>query len=366
MAVEVSGSAAGRRAIGSANVTLLIAAAALVVMAIGGVALIIRFVDSEWQRELRAWQVRLGIVADSRFAAVDDWLDRQFEDLAGLADNASLQLYMTQLATNAANPDDADVADAQGEYLQNLIAATAARAGFVDSSAAAAVPANLARTGTGGIALIDAKGQTVAATQGMPPLAGRLREFVSGLRPGDRGLLDLFLDTAGRPAMAFAIPVFAVQGNRDAASQIGTVIGVKEVGDELFPLLHQPGETGETALAVLVRRNGEAIEYLSPLPDGKPPLSLRMAADTPDLDAAFAIATPGGFNASRNDYRNREVLVTSRGFAKAPWTLMYTIARAEATRFSSLSLPLAGSMANALTPLRSPDSLAAYKKRRFG
>jgi PAS domain S-box-containing protein len=290
----------------------------------------IRFVDSEWQRELRAWQVRLGIVADSRFAAVDDWLDRQFEELAGLADNASLQLYMTQLATSATNPDDADVADAQAEYLQNLIAATATRAGFADSSAASNVPANLARTGTGGIALIDAKGQTVAATQGMPPLAGRLREFISGLKPGERGLLDLYVDSVGRPAMAFAIPVFAVQGNRDAASQIGTVIGVKEVGDELFPLLHQPGETGETALAVLVRRSGVAVEYLSPLPDGKPPLSLRMAADTRDLDAAFAVATPGGFDAARRDYRNREVLVTSRSFSKAPWTLMYTIARGEA------------------------------------
>ena len=91
--------------------------------------------------------------------------------------------------------------------------------------------------------------------------------------------MDVYLDAAGRPAMAFAIPVFAVQGNRDAASQIGTVVGVKEVGDELFPLLHQPGETGETALAALVRRSGEAIQYLSPLPDGKPPLSLRCSPE---------------------------------------------------------------------------------------
>jgi PAS domain S-box-containing protein len=55
-----------------------------------------------------------------------------------------------------------------------------------------------------------------------------------------------------------------------------------------------------------------------------------MAANTPDLDAVFAIATPGGFDATRHDYRNRQVLVTSRAFDKAPWTLMYTIERAEA------------------------------------
>src|SRR5262249_18444795 len=140
MTIEAPG-AAGRRSIGSTNMTLLIAAFVLLVLAIGGGALIVRLVDNEWQRELRAWQVRLGIVADSRFTAVNDWLDRQFEDLAGLADNASLQLYMTQAATSTTNPDDADIADAQGEYLQNLIAATATRAGFVDRSAAAAVAA---------------------------------------------------------------------------------------------------------------------------------------------------------------------------------------------------------------------------------
>src|SRR5262249_41722587 len=258
MAAVALGDATGRRAIGSANMKLLIAAAVLLVMAIGGATLIVRFVDSEWQRELRAWQIRLGIVADSRFAAVDDWLDRQFEALAGLADNASLQLYMTHVATSSTSADDADIADAQDEYLQNLVAATATRAGFVDTSAAAAVAANLARTGTGGILLIDAKGQTVAATQGMPPLAGPLRELVRGLKPGEGGLLDIFLDSPGRPAMALAVPVFAVQGNRDAASQVGTVIGVKEVGDELFPLLRQPGETAETATAVLLRRSGAA------------------------------------------------------------------------------------------------------------
>src|SRR5262245_14000234 len=116
MNAEASAAATGRSAMGSTNMTLLIAAAVLLIAAIGGGALIVRFVGSEWQRELRAWQVRLGIVADSRFAAVDAWLDRQFGDLAGLADNASLQLYMTQLATSASNPDDADVADAQAEY----------------------------------------------------------------------------------------------------------------------------------------------------------------------------------------------------------------------------------------------------------
>jgi PAS domain S-box-containing protein len=329
MAAEISATATGDRPAASSNMKLAIATALLLLLAIAGGALFLRFVLSEGQRELRAWQVRLGIVADSRFAAVDEWLDRQFAAVAGLADNASLQLYMTQLAEGGASAEDADVAAAQEEYLRNLLEATAMQAGFVDHAGAAVVAANVERPGTGGIALLAAGGRVLAATAGLPPLTGRLREFVTGMPPGERALLDIYPNAAGRPSMAFAVPVFAVQGDRDAASQIGTVVGVKQIGDELYPLLHQPGETSTSALAVLIRRSDAAIEYLSPLPDGKPPLSLQMAADTPDLDAAFAIEKPGGFSAAQ-DYRNRDVLVTSRSFGDAPWTLMYTIERAEA------------------------------------
>ena len=329
MAAEISATTTGDRPATSSNLKLAVATALLILLAIALGALVLRFVQSEGQRELRAWQVRLGIVADSRFAAVDEWLDRQFAAVAGLADNASLQLYMTQLTGGGADAEDADIVAAQGEYLRNLVEAAAAQGGFVDRGAAATVAANVARPGTGGIALLDAGGQVLAATAGLPPLTGRLREFVTAMPPGERALLDIYPNAAGRPSMAFAAPVFAVQGNRDAASQIGTVVGVKEVGDELYPLLRQPGETSTSALAVLIRRNDAAVEYLSPLPDGTPPLSLRMAANTPDLDAAFAIDRPGGF-ALAQDYRNREVLVSSRSFGDVPWTLMYTIESAEA------------------------------------
>lgn len=313
----------------AARLKLLAAAAVLSALCIAAGILLIRFVENEWQRELQTWQVRLGIVADSRFAAIDAWLDRQFDEIGGLADNPALQLYVTQLSAGDTGEDAADIAEAQGEYLGNLLEATAVRSGFAAKAVGKSVGANIDRSGSGGIALVDVKGQTLAATDGMPPFAGRLRDFVTGLVSGERGLLDLHLNASGRPAMAFAVPVFAVQGNRDAASQIGVVIGVKEVDEELFGLLRQPGDTDETSETLLVRRDGASIEYLSRLPDGTAPLSLRLAADTADLDAAFAIEAPGGFG-QRRDYRGRDVLVTSRSFAKAPWTLMHTIERKEA------------------------------------
>jgi len=89
--------------------------------------------------------------------------------------------------------------------------------------------------------------------------------------------------------------------------------------------------TGETALAALVRRNGEASSTYRPLPDGKPPLSrMPWQANTPELVPPLPSQPPAASTRTRHDYRRRQVLVTSRGFDKAPWTLMYTIERAEA------------------------------------
>ena len=133
MAAEASAPATGGRSAARNNLGLAIAAVVLLVIAIAAGVLVLRFVADEWQRELRAWQVRLSIVADSRSAAVEDWLGRQFQEMAGLAENASLQLYMTQLAGGVPDAGDTDVAAAQAEYLQNLLEATATRAGFVGS-----------------------------------------------------------------------------------------------------------------------------------------------------------------------------------------------------------------------------------------
>ena len=42
-----------------------------------------RFVDQERSARLVAWQLRLGIVADSRKAAIEAWLTSQWHDLDG-------------------------------------------------------------------------------------------------------------------------------------------------------------------------------------------------------------------------------------------------------------------------------------------
>jgi PAS domain S-box-containing protein len=322
---------------------VVLALAALIVLAVAGVLLSFRLIANERERELRTWQVRLNIVADGRFVRVDSWLNAQFAEMSALADNPSVQLYVTQMVS-ATTPAEKSDAEAQGEYLRNLLTAIATRAGFVQpqqQQQQEAVPANVQAAGTSGIAILDTALKPLVATAGFPPVDGPLKTFLEGLAKGQRGLLDMYLDAAGQPAMGFAVPVISVQGEGGADDQVGWLVGIKEVGPELFPLLKQPGETAQTAIGFLVRSTGQVIEYLSPVPDHEKPLELKMAVNTPNLDAGFAIANPRVFDDKHVDYGSRRVLMTSRSFSQAPWTLIYEVQRAEAmgpaeSRFSGL------------------------------
>lgn len=314
---------------------LAIAAMALALVAAAGVALSVRFVETERERDLRGWQVRLGIVADNRAAAVNDWLARQIETVQGLAQNVSLQLYVTELAQAGGERGAVTDEAGQAEYLRNLLIVTADRTGFTGAPLGARVPANVPRVGGAGLAIVDAQARVLVATPDMPALDDRLAAFV-GARPQKPIVLDLYPGAGGQPTIAFFAPVLALQADPDSAP-IGGILGVKQVAAELFPLLSRPPTAEKTAESILVRRAAATIEFLSPTADGTAALERRMPADTPKLAEAFIVANPGGF-ALRRDYRDREVLVTGRAIDLVPWTLVHKVDRSEALAESDARL----------------------------
>ena len=299
-----------------------------------GVLLVFRFVDDERDRDLRAWQARLAIVADTRAAAVNDWVDRQVATVGALADNASLQLYMTELSTAGGDPAQVNEGAAQAGYLRNLLDVAADRAGFTASVPARRLAATIQRPGSAGLALLGGDGRALVATPDLPQLEGRLRDFVRSKTA--RAVLDIYPGAANAPTMAFIAPVVGVQAD-PGSKPIGWVLGVKEVADELYPLLARPPASEKSAESLLVRRDGAALDFISPLADGAAPLSRKMAISTPNLAEAFAIDQPGGFGL-RRDYRDVEVLVTGRAIAAVPWTLAHKVARAEALAESDARL----------------------------
>jgi len=308
-----------------------------VILAITAVAvvLIFRFVDEEREREMLNWQARLGIVADSRAAAVEAWVADSAGVLKNLADNDALRLYLTRikLGDQQANaPDSPEVG-----FLTSLIAVTAERTGFSAPPQGANVPASVPRVGVAGLALLDSELRPLISTPNFPPVESAQQAFLRALPPGKAGFIDLYLAPSGRPTVGFVEPIYAVQEDPTPDHQIGLVFGLKPVDDQLFPLLKQPGATEKTAEAVLVRETGGVIDYLSPLRDGTPALKRKMASNTPQLAAAFAIKQPGGFGVYR-DYAGNDVLVTSRPIKGTPWTLMYKVDRREALGDSEMRL----------------------------
>ena len=308
--------------------TVVLAGAGLAAIAIIGVFLVFSFVSDQRERDLRAWQTRMGIVADSRFTAVNGWIEAQYGEMRALAENASLQLYLTELELFSGDASQVTDEPAQRTYLRNLLVASAERSGFTAPLLGADINANVERIGVAGIAIVDNDAKVLVATPGMPPVEGALAAIILANR-GQRALYDMHIGAGGQATMGFLSPIFALQSDGSPSDQIGMAVGVKEVGDELYPLLEQPGAVNTSAEAAILRDAGASIDYLSPLMDGGAPLSRALARDTPELAAAFAIEKPGGF-AIRRDYQNVEVLTLGRAFTAVPWTLMYKIDTAEA------------------------------------
>ena len=71
--------------------------AAIGAIAVAGLFAVREFAAAERARDLRAWQTRLSIIADSRTDAVTRWVAAQYDALDDISDNLSVQLYMTEL-----------------------------------------------------------------------------------------------------------------------------------------------------------------------------------------------------------------------------------------------------------------------------
>jgi PAS domain S-box-containing protein len=319
----------------------------LALIALIGIYLVSLFVGQERQQAETDWRIRMGIVADSRGADVNHWFDEQFAELYGVAQNQSAQTYIQQITQLAGDQSQADQVQGLQQYLRDILTVTADRAGFT-VKVKSDVDVNQAQPALGGLMIIDEKGTVLAASPNAPAYDGDIKSFVSAQAPGQKAISDLYLNSAGVPSLIFVVPVLATQGDNAQTVEIGRVIGVKQVADELYARLVQPGETTKSGRSVLVQLKDNKITYLSPINDPKQPIQpvkSQIGIDVPDLDVAFAVQNPGTFAPDKKDYQGRPVLVISRALTAVPWVLVYTVAYDEAlgaaeARFQTLTTVL--------------------------
>ncbi|MCL4791839.1 MAG: hypothetical protein KJ040_07285, partial [Gammaproteobacteria bacterium] len=308
-----------------------VAAAILaLVMLLGAGGLLINiYIENERQRDLLQWETRLGLVADSKADALARALAADQRDLAELANNASLQLYLWQLvrARQQSAPDAGQAESAQQAYLRNLMLAAAERGGYMPDPAAR-VPANVPRSVSYGLALLDARLRPVVVTPGLGELADSYGEVMRGAlaKPGTT-LVDLRLDAEDRAVVVIAVSVGAVSGSLTGGGAAnGVLIGVRSAEQELYPLLRRGPTFAEESETLLVARQDDAIVFLSPTQDGGAPLRRTLPIERADLAEVAAVLSPGSF-VSLDNYRGVPVLQVSRrirGLVSAgePWVLV--------------------------------------------
>jgi PAS domain S-box-containing protein len=297
--------------------------AGLLVILVAGALLINAYIQKERQRDLDDWSIRLGLIAETRVEAVEEWLYRQQRSLQELAGNASLQLYLWQLSQR----EEADPAaePAQLTFLRNLVVASAERYGFADNQQQAALPANVPLRHASGLALLDLKQHLVVSTSGMPELGTAFKHAIdAALENGSISYSRLTPDSHDRVLLGIAVPVPMVLGAQSEDAHSGVILAVLNVEKQLYPLLRSGVPLTASDESLLVQREGNQVVYLSPTRDGGVPTRKSLPLDRDQLAAAAAIAEPGTFGQFRN-YAGVEVLATSRPLRSVPWVLLQQV-----------------------------------------
>jgi HD-GYP domain-containing protein (c-di-GMP phosphodiesterase class II) len=295
---------------------------ALGAVVVAGAILIGLWAAQERERDLRQWEARLGLVADTRADALARVVAGYQRDLAELAGNASLQFYLGQVAE--ARRTGTDRAAAQLDYLRNLVLAAADRDGYLSEglgSASAEVAASVTPTRSAGLALLDQDLAPVVVTPGLREPERLYADLArEAMGPAGSPVADLRLDAEGRPVLVMAVAVGPVLGSGAVQAPVGVLIGVRNAGQDLYGELTRGPVLAEESEALLLALRDGRVLYLSPTRDGQGALKRTVASDAADLAEAEAVRHPGHFVVLDN-YRGQPVLQVSRQVRGQDWVL---------------------------------------------
>ena len=313
------------------SIALIIAAIVLI-----GMWLVTRYVSLDVARDMRTWQEKLNLIAESRAVEVTRYVSDHFKDLHSLSENPSLQLYLTELQVM---PEDAlgqnAEPPAQLDYLRNLLVFTAQRGGYMPQAAAAKISANVDSNNTSGLAVLNNKNEMVVSTAIPQSVKDEMMASAAKLSKPEEMLIDMKKGADGTLYMGYVVPIFSIQGEHNKESQVGTIVAIRVVDSDFFALLKHPGVTEKTLETVLVRQNGSNIEFLNPLLDKSAALVKTIDKDTRKFVEARLMQTVGNFVSDMKDYGKKKVLATSRSISGTPWTMIVKVESGEALAGSS-------------------------------
>lgn len=280
----------------------VIAFGALLAVAALAVAGILSHATNEQQRLRDDWTVRLGIVADSRTAAIEGWLQQRRAEMLRLSSHRALQFYLV----DRADPEVPAVAiDSRLPYVEELLTGEALRGAYmvVDPNSGDIMP------GRGGIMLLDADQNPIARTQDSPGLAaaglGRLTDQAVTTRA--------FRSPEGLPMIALTQPVRPPLGSSGAP--LGYLVGFRVLDEGLFALLRQPGDADGQSMSWLTQPSDAGAQRINAGSDGQ---YLTEAHDP----LTRTLTNRSGGDAALTGPDGAELLAVSRAVGDLGWTLI--------------------------------------------
>jgi PAS domain-containing protein len=281
----------------------LSALAVLVALSAAAAISILVYAGNERDRLRQEWDVRLGIVADSRKAAVEGWMDQRQGDLLRLAGNRAVQFFLV----DRADPEvPAEAVDARLRYIEELLAGEAVRGGYLNETEAVG----------GGLVLRDTSGSVVASSPGAP--ASELAPLDGVREARGRAVVSPMIDAgAGIPIIAVTAPIVAIEG-AVGGEPMGYLTGFLRLDPEFFALLRQPGDLAGEISTRLLQGQGEETRIVSP----------EMSQATV-VSGSYATALAGkvGGSGAFVGPDGSEVLAVSRAIRDTNWTLVRLVDR---------------------------------------
>lgn len=143
------------------NVVVL---AVWVMLAIAGHVLIAHYGDEDELRALRLWEQRLTMVAHNHAEQIAALLAHKVDAVRAIADNVSVQLYLSTIASTPTEGAEAEVT-----FLRNYVLAVATQSGLVHADVDAdAINANINLEADAGLAIVTPDAAPVVSTRYFP------------------------------------------------------------------------------------------------------------------------------------------------------------------------------------------------------
>src|SRR6185369_10671902 len=234
----------------------------VVAVLVFGTMLVMRFSKSQEERELMHWQNKLNLIADSRSMEINNWMDTQFKELGEVTTNPSLQLYLADLLGKSREKGAEE--PAQAVFIRNLLVVTADRLHYIDKSRSElqSVHANVKMPSGTGLAIIDSNGAMMVSTAGLGALDSELSKKIASLPKNRPALIDAYSTASGQLRVGFVFPIYPIQQDASTAQPVAQLVGVKNLDDNFFAMLHHPGVTEKTLEGFLVQREGDSVVFL--------------------------------------------------------------------------------------------------------